>query len=98
MCDDKTSSCGNNQGGCGGHHGCSGGWGHKSLLRVLLALLLLGFVFCAGVKVGMLKAYFGFGGWGHYRGLPVMMYGNGDAGYGPGMMQTWTKEVTSTKK
>ncbi len=76
MCDDKMNSCGANQGGCGcgGHHGC-GGWGHKSLLRVLLALFVLGMVFCAGVKVGMLKAY--FGGWDRgYRGYPLMMNGN----------------------
>ena len=97
MCDDKMNSSGQNNGGCGGHHGCCGGWGHKSLLRVVLALLVLGFVFCAGVKVGMFKSYFGYGNWGGYhRGLPVMMYGNNDVGYG--MMQTFTKEVTSTKK
>ncbi len=95
MCDDKQGSCGSQQGGCGcgGHGGCGGGWGHKSLLRVLLALLVLGFVFCAGVKVGMLKAYFG----GFHRGYPAMPFMmEGNAGYG--MMQTWTKEVTTTKK
>ena len=61
MCDEKTGSCGGHEGagGCGGHHGCDGHWGHRSLLRLVLALLVLGFVFCAGVKFGEMKAYYG---------------------------------------
>ena len=101
MCDDKMNSCGGHEGAgsCGSHHGCCG-WGHKSWLRVLLALLVLGFVFCAGVKFGMLKAY--FGGWDRgYRGYPYPLMMNGNAGYGYGMMQGWveaSKEATTTKK
>ena len=95
MCDDKMG-CGAQQGGCGcgANKGC-GGWGHKSLLRVILALVVMGMVFCAGVKVGVMKACFG-GGFFH-RGYPAMM-GGSNAGYG--MMQGWVvsdKAVSSTK-
>ncbi len=88
MCDDKQGSCGNNQGGCAcGGHGMCGGWGHKSLLRVVLALVVLGFVFCAGFKLGVLAGYFhGFG----YGDGPRMMYSNG---WGGGMMRGFNVSV-----
>ena len=73
MCDDKQGSCGSNQGGgCGGHGACCG-WGHKSWLKVLLALFVLGMVFCAGYKLGVLHGYFG----GGYGDGPRMMYKGG---------------------
>ena len=42
---------------CGGMHGYHG----HPLLRILLALVLLGFVFAAGMKLGELKAELGLG-------------------------------------
>ncbi len=97
MCDDKNGSCAGHEavggmGSCGGHGGCCHGWGHKSLLRVVLAALVLSFVFCAGVKFGEMKAL--YGGWGYERGgygYPVMM--NGGLNYGYGMMRGLTETV-----
>ncbi len=61
--------------------GC--GWGHRSLLRLGVVLLVLTVAFWAGFRLGMLKAYFG----GYYENnvFPYpMMYRTGN--WGPGMM------------
>lgn len=76
-------------GGNMGHmHGCCHGWGFgpgRILIRILLTLLVLFVVFWFGVKVGELKAGYGFGGYGQTRmmrtGSPLMLY------QGQGMMQ-----------
>ncbi len=82
MCDDKQGSCGGHEGGCGSHRGC----GHKSLLWWLIALVVGIIIFCTGVKVGVLKSY--YGGWGYNQGYPAMM-----GGWGYGMMRGYNNLV-----
>ncbi len=88
MCDEKMGSCGADGGSsCGGHDGCHHhGCGHKSLLWWLIALAIGAIVFCAGVKVGEMKAF--YGGWGYSQGYPSMMNG-----WGYGMMRGWNGAV-----
>lgn len=85
---------------CGISRGCGSmggkmccGWGgiHRFfLLRIILLVVILGFVFEVGLKLGELKAFYSFYGigdgyWGYGRS---MMNGSPYAGsYGPGMMQ-----------
>ncbi|HSR89032.1 MAG TPA: hypothetical protein VLK22_01350 [Candidatus Udaeobacter sp.] len=99
MCDDKMDSH-NGMGGCGcGAHGGCHGYAHKHLI-CLLAMVVVGIiVFCTGVKIGMLKAY--YMGWDYDRGgYPMMNY----QGYGM-MRGGWNvaipatvQETTSSKK
>ncbi len=68
------------------------GHGHRFfLLRIILGLIILGFVFCVGVKVGEFKNEFrGMRGQGHMRGgyqqMPMMRTFNMAAP--SGMMQS----------
>jgi|SRR3989344_3965193 len=62
---DKCVSC---HDCCHGRHGMMGGF---SWLRILIALVILGFIFSAGVKFGELKS--GFYGYG--------MMGGGERGF-----------------
>ncbi|OGN28178.1 MAG: hypothetical protein A3A33_02375 [Candidatus Yanofskybacteria bacterium RIFCSPLOWO2_01_FULL_49_25] len=52
-----------------------GGGHHRFLLiRVILGLIILGIVFCVGVKVGEFKERFGFNGDDFSRGHSMMRY------------------------
>lgn len=88
----KTCSCGCENCACGsgfgwcqhGHHWGGGFW----ILRILIAFLVLGFVFCAGVALGHLSNGFGrdMMPWGanyYYRSYPYPMMG-GYGAYGAG--------------
>lgn len=102
--------CGDGNGGCGcggsgrgsGRCACGdmgmGGMPHHFLLRIIIMLAILGFVFWSGVKIGEIKSYFRgggmMGGYGAY-GYPYMMGGDdGDAVYGTGMMRGWRATTT----
>ena len=64
---------------CGRLHG----YGGHPILRVLLALVILLFVFIGGIKLGELKAELGMAYYGHQD----MMMGHYDGYGGMGMMQ-----------
>jgi len=73
--------------GCGCYM-CKHG-GHRVLLWVLIGIIVLIFVFAAGVKLGELRG--AFGGYGRHGGYMIMRtpygYGmNGAVPTGPGMM------------
>jgi hypothetical protein len=62
-----------------GGHGmwcnCHGGHHRHFVLRWILGLLILGFVFILGFKLGWLHAHMYGGGYGDYhRGYPMMRY------------------------
>lgn len=74
------------------HHGMCCGWhGHGGfgwrVLRIVLAIVLLGFVFAFGVKIGELKGAYEYGGGypfgmhGWYGGAYPMMGGYYPQGY-----------------
>lgn len=94
MCDDKMGSHGEMGGGCGcgGHDGCHHhgfGHGYRHLICWLVMIVVGIIVFCTGVKIGELKAY--YGGWGYGRdGYTMMNYGSGY-----GMMRGWSGSVPS---
>ena len=73
------------QGGMGGGYGWGGHhhWYGGIMLRIVIVLVIVGFVFALGVKVGEFKAnlYNMFGGYGYSHD---MMYGRGY--YSPMMM------------
>lgn len=79
----------------GGMMGCRGGsCGHHGhwLLRLIIAIAVITFVFALGVKLGELKAT--FGSYGGYRsggwGYPMMMQGGYNGGYGCVMLRSGT--------
>ena len=97
MCNGGACGCGNGQGGSCSHK--MGYWGYK-LIWAVVALVVLGIVFCSGFKLGLVSSHFMGGGYGHnmmYRtgGKVLMMEGRG-----PGMMGNWqmveTREMTTT--
>lgn len=70
--------CSCDGGSCGGRgpmHGamCCGGGRRHLVLRIIILIAVLGFVFWSGVKIGEIKAYF--------EGAGYMM-GGGRGGYG----------------
>lgn len=76
--------------------------GRHFLWRFLLWIIILGFVFWGGVKLGELKSFFnyGYGGYGMYGMMGrdsgrynMMPYGNF---YGPGMMKGYWQWQNST--
>jgi hypothetical protein len=74
---------------CGMMHGYNG----HPLLRIVLALIILGFVFAGGVKLGELKAALGMGYQHHFMGDTMRPY---DMGQGL-MMPVTTTVVSSTR-
>ncbi len=62
--------------------GCACYGGRHHVVRWILGLILLGFVFCAGLALGELKGFLGQMRYGRYGSshYPVMMRGYG--GYG----------------
>jgi hypothetical protein len=78
--------CGSGSGRCGKcGHAC--GFGGRHLLRWILGILIITWVFSIGMKVGEMKAVFEGSGYGdhfYYRSGPVMpmMYGNQGAAAG----------------
>lgn len=74
----SASACSCGGGSCAGQgmmHGtmCCGGGHRHFLLRIVILIAVLGFVFWSGIKIGELKAYFGGDGY---------MMGGGRGGYG----------------
>ncbi len=58
---------------CGRMHGYSG----HPILRILLALAIVGFAFCIGMRVGELKQFLSSGYDHQYQqGYPMMRHGN----------------------
>ncbi len=101
-CNGGMSGCNSGMSkGCGSMGGkmCCG-WGgmHRSfLLRIILMIVILSFVFEAGLKLGELKAeLYGYGMGGGHWGRSMM---NGDS-YGSGMMQGGAvgKQSTTTAR
>lgn len=72
--------------------GCCGDCGHRRLLCWAIGLVVLMIVFCAGFKLGELKAYFhsyyGQDYYGYQTG-GMMRWGYPNNGYGYGMMGNW---------
>lgn len=72
MCD----VCGSGNGRCGKcGHSCGFGRGH--IIRWILGILIITWVFCIGMKIGELKAYLEASGFGYashynYRAMPMM--------------------------
>ena len=100
----QCGQCQGKHGMCLSHCGC----GHKSILRWVIGLVILGIVFCAGFKLGQLRgAWYGYGGemmgwgrgnWGGY-GYPMMRGARGYyGGYGLPTDQTDYTETTTTQK
>ena len=98
--EENKSMNGCQSGMCQSKSGCCGCGGHKRLLRWALGLFILGFVFCAGVRVGEFKVLMGYGGYDGFGGEQnfgrMMQWGG--AGYyrgniGNTMMQRWSGAV-----
>ncbi len=72
MCD----VCGSGNGRCGKcGHNCGFGRGH--ILRWILGIIIITWVFCIGMKMGEIKAYLEASGYGYsnhykYRVMPMM--------------------------
>lgn len=89
-CDGECQHCGGNCHWCGGKH---------RIIRWVLGILILLFIFLVGVKFGELKSYMyggglGMGDYGYYPIHRSMML-NGYV-YGPDMMNLWNKSQSPT--
>lgn len=88
-----------------GAWGCHGGHGHW-LLRLIIIVAVISFVFALGVKLGELKGRFGYGyrHHGFYGGYPMMMQGGYySGGYGgtmpwSGMMKAYQSSTPTQAK
>ena len=91
MCD----VCGSGNGRCGKcGHSCGFGRGH--IIRWILGILIITWVFCIGMKIGEIKAYLEASGYGYsnhykYRVMPMM----GGATWNSGSDTVYFSEATS---
>ncbi|MDE1919568.1 MAG: hypothetical protein KGH56_02595 [Patescibacteria group bacterium] len=85
-------------GGCGHGMGCHG---HARWARILVKVLVMLFVFWAGIQLGELKGilYAEYGNYGY--GMMGGLYDGRGQAYGPGMMGEWSHadgwQSTTTK-
>ena len=94
VCEGCECKChGNNMNMCGGMSCGRWGGGAHHLLRWVIGILIIVFVFCAGLKLGMMVGYLNDGG---YYGSHMFRKGatlqDGSNIYyrmGPGMMYGW---------
>ena len=91
---EKTGGCGMCQWKSGQCHGC----GHHAIIKIVIGIIILGFVFCLGATFGRISNSFEYGGYGR-NGYYMM-----NPEYGQPLMMGWYRNVnnqqpaTSTQK
>ena len=88
--------CGSNNGRCG-KCGNMCGYGRNHMLRWILGIIIITWVFCIGMRFGQITAYLDQSGYyGHsYRAMP-MMYGAQSSGWSGGNVMFTTEAVPAT--